>query len=159
MTFRSAACSLGILALLASPALSAGIVRNDNLQIDTRIIKSTALTALPMAIVGKGCTFYEHPNGQGAAWNKAVGWLAERRSTQDSYAEYVTYTGEWWDDRISSMRCDESETVRCSIAVYPERNKGGREAIFWGSQGLFNLSDWGYDDTISSFLIFCNHMK
>lgn len=158
-TFKSLTLTTIAIAALAAPAFAAGGMQLQNgIQIDTSIVNLTRI-ALPAAIQGKGCTFYEHANGGGESWHKSVGWLAQKYSSQDSYAEYVTHTGDWWNDRISSMQCDESEQVHCSVAVYPDVNKGGREAIFWGSQGLFNLADWGYDDTISSYMIFCNLMK
>lgn len=158
MNLKSISVACALLALLSGSASAIGLQTRGDIQIDTGIV-TRSNGALPAAIRGKGCTFYEHANGGGERWHKAVGWLAQKYDSQDSYAEYVTYVGEWWNDRISSMQCDDSEKVHCSIGVYPERNKGGREAIFWGSQGLFNLSEWGYDDTISSFMIFCNLMK
>lgn len=158
MTIKSISAAIGLLILTCLPALSAGVQLRDGIQIDTRIIKALPGT-LPLAIRGKGCTFYEHANGRGERWHKPVGWLAQRYSNQDSYAEYVTYTGDWWNDRISSMTCDDSDKVHCSVAIYPDRDRGGREAIFWGGQGLLNLSDWGYNDMVSSFMIFCNLMK
>lgn len=150
--------ALALTATLAAPAFGAGVQIRDHIQIDTSVINLTNV-AMPIGISGKGCTFYEHANGGGERWHKPVGWLAQRYADQDSYAEYVTHTGEWWDNRISSMRCDDSNKVHCSVAVYPEPNKGGREAIFWGGQGMLNLADWGYDDAISSYMIFCNLMK
>lgn len=134
------------------------LVSGGQVQVDPNIINRLS-GRLPASMNGKGCTFYEHANGGGERWHKSVGWLARRYDNQDSYAEYVNTVGDWWNDRISSLSCDDSARVRCSIAVYPEVNKGGREAIFWGSQGLINLADFGYDDTISSYMIFCNLMK
>lgn len=154
--FLSAAVTLSV---LANPVLaSASPISHGSIQIDTSVLQSRNLT-LPVAIKGKGCTFYEHADGGGEAWHKGVGWQAQTYANQVSYAEYVTTVGNWWDDRISSLQCDESDKVHCSVAVYPDQNKGGREAIFWGSQGIVNLGDWGYDKTISSYMIFCNLMK
>lgn len=157
MTIKAIFFALTSIVALSAPTLAAGILSRD-LQIDTSVI-TRLNAALPIAITGKGCTFYEGANGTGESWRKAVGWLSKRYANQDSYAEYVAQTGDWWNDRISSMQCDDSERVRCSVAVYPDVNKGGREAIFGGSLGRINLADWGYDDTISSYMIFCNLMK
>lgn len=162
MTLKSLAAALGAVLALQAGAASAIDLKtypgNISVQINPNIVKHLP-GALPKAISGKGCTFYENPNGGGESWHKPVGWLAQKYDNQDSYSEYVTTVGEWWDNRISSIQCDESEKVHCSVAVYRDVNKGGGDAIFWGSQGLFNLSDWGWDNQISSFQIFCNLMK
>ena len=157
MTIKAVVSALVAVTALASPTFAAGILSRD-LQIDTSVI-SRINAPLPIAMAGKGCTFYEGANGTGESWHKSVGWLAQRYANQDSYAEYVPQTGQWWNDRISSMQCDNSERVRCSVAIYPDANKSGREAIFDGSHGRINLADWGYDDTVSSYMIFCNLMK
>ncbi|MET3927924.1 hypothetical protein [Devosia sp. 2618] len=158
INIKTIAAAVITISCLANPAFAFGIKTFDNIQIDTSVTNLRNV-ALPAAIRGKGCTFYEHDNGRGEAWHKSVGWLANSYSNQDSYAEYVTYTGEWWNDRISSLKCDDSSRVRCSVGLYEHTNKGGREIILWGGQGLVNLSQYGFNDTISSFMIFCNLMK
>lgn len=166
MTFRTiartiATLAVAVAAVVAGPSAAHAAsteVQHGSIRIDPSIVRGQ-IAAMPMAMSGKGCTFYEHADGGGESWHKEVGWLSARYANQDSYAEYVTTVGDWWDNRISSMQCDESDQVHCSVGVYPDHKKGGREAIFWGSQGLINMADWGYDETISSYMIFCNLMK
>ncbi|MDB5538106.1 MAG: hypothetical protein JWP26_2931 [Devosia sp.] len=128
------------------------------LQLDPGLFQRVGV--MPAAMVNKGCTFYEDNDGQGEAWHKAVGWLAQSYENQDSYAEYVTSVGPWWNDKISSLQCDETDTVKCSIGIYRDDNKGGGdEAILWSSQGMINLDRYGWNDAISSYMVFCNLLK
>ncbi|UYN99844.1 MAG: hypothetical protein KIT02_00955 [Devosia sp.] len=152
-----------MLLVVALAGLGAGAVQAQQIMLPGQMSRDFVIKpipgTMPMSMRNKGCTFYEHANGGGESWKKNVGWLAQRYDNQDSYAEYVTTVGEWWDNRISSLKCDDSAAVRCSIGVYRDPNKGGGEAIFWGSQGMVNLASYGWDDTISSYMIFCNLMK
>ncbi|WP_286722558.1 hypothetical protein [Devosia sp. 63-57] len=155
---RRLCAALGLLALAGAQAQALDLQMNGAIKIDPTIIKALP-GPLPVQIIGKGCTFYEHKNGGGERWHKAVGWVAAKYSDQTSYAEVVTYTGDWWNDRISSLTCDDSDKVHCSVAVYPDRDRRGGEAIFWGGMGMINLDRWGLNDKVSSFSIFCNLMK
>ncbi|TFF27179.1 hypothetical protein E3C22_01485 [Jiella endophytica] len=155
---RTALLLLAASAIGSAPAHSQPRIGPGNIRIDPDILKGTH--SRPLAVLrNKGCTFYENANGGGASWKKQVEWLAASYPSQDSYSQYVTTVGDWWDNRISSLRCDDSSQVHCSVAVYRNTNRGGGDAIFWGSQGLINLADYGWDDTISSFQVFCNRMK
>jgi hypothetical protein len=155
------ALSATLLGLLVGQAQAMQIDRifTDSLNdIDTHDFDPSRLERflVPDDVRGHGCTFYEDADGGGESWHKQVAWRVADLGNATVYSQYVTTVGEWWDDRISSMSCDETADVYCYAAVYPEPDKGGYEAIFWSDQGLFNLADWGYDDTISSFVVFCN---
>lgn len=158
VTSRSFFAAVGLVALTSAPTPALDFKMNGNIKIDPAIVRALP-GPLPRQIMGKGCTFYEHNNGGGERWHKAVGWLAAKYSDQTSYAEVVTYTGDWWNDRISSVTCNDSDKVHCSVALYPDRDRRGGEAIFWGGMGMINLDKWGLNDKVSSFSIFCNLMK
>ena len=127
------------------------------LHIDPNILKRAS--GLPSDVAGRGCTFYEHNNGGGKSWRKSVNWLAYDNQSVTTYAEYVTTVGPWWNDKISSMRCDDSSKVHCSAEVWRDDNRGGGDAIFWGTQGLLNLDRYGWNDTVSSYMVFCDRVK
>lgn len=161
--------ALGAICLCLLPLAASGQIRVDQLsknigdlprmrEIDPSIMDYLN-TDLPEAVRGQGCNFYEHADRRGKRWHKSVAWLAQSSATQDGYAEYVAYVGDWWNDRISSLSCNDSAKVHCSVAVYTDANKGGNEAIFWGSQGTVNLAASGFEDKISSFVVYCVHMK
>lgn len=114
---------------------------------------------LPAAVAGKGCRFFEHANGGGASWQKSVAWKAQSTPTQDIYAEYVSSVGPWWNDRISSVVCTDTAKVKCYAALFRDVNKGGGDMIAWGAQGRINLANYGWDNTVSSFTVYCNLMK
>jgi hypothetical protein len=111
--------------------------------------------ALPMVVKGKGCTFYENANGSGASWHKEVSWQSSKEGNQVTYAEVVNYTGDWWNDKISSIRCDDSASLHCYTAIYPDANRGGQDAVIAGQQGLISLQGSRWDNSISSFAVFC----
>lgn len=150
--------TIGLLALAGAPAQAIDLQMNGAIKIDPTIVKALP-GPLPVQVAGKGCTFYEHNDGGGERWHKAVGWVAAKYPDQTSFAEIVAYTGDWWNDRISSLTCDDSDKVHCSVGVYPDRDRRGGDAIFWGGMGMINLDRWGLNDEVSSFSIFCNLMK
>ncbi|MBO0906333.1 hypothetical protein [Jiella sonneratiae] len=155
--FHAALILLTTLALVSKPAYSQPKIGPGNIMIDPTILKGKGQVLA--AVLTKGCTFYEHAQAGGTRWKKQVAWLSASYPSQDSYSQYVPTVGDWWDNRISSLRCDDSAKIHCSVAVYRDANRGGGDAIFWGSQGIVNLAQYGWDDTISSFQVFCNRMK
>lgn len=119
-----------------------------------------AVGAIPAEVSGKGCTFYEHAGGRGESWHKEVEWLADRQPGVDIYAQYVADTGSWWNDRISSLKCDVSARVSCMAEVYENGAKGGRKASFRESGALVELAAHpGWDKAISSYVVYCAHIK
>jgi hypothetical protein len=116
-------------------------------------------TILPAALVGQGCRFFEKSQARGANWQKSVEWKAASYADQDVYAQYVATVGPWWDNRISSVRCVHTAKVRCSVSLHRDEHRGGGELIVWGKQGIVDLAGYGWDNTVSSFMVFCNHMK
>lgn len=130
------------------------------IQVNPNVIKK--LGVMPMTVKGKGCTFYENANGGGESWHKAVGWLYSEPNQSNSkyvYAESMPTLGDWWNDRISSLKCDMNENVRCSVALYKDANMGGQDAAFDAAGGLINLDQYGFNDQVSSAMIFCTKMK
>lgn len=160
MSFKAVVLALSLASALVSGAQAAGITAGPGgLQVQINPDLWKRVGGVPMAVRGKGCTFYESAGGGGESWHKDVAWLAQSYPNQDSYAQYVTTVGDWWNDKISSIQCDDSEQVHCSVSVFHDTNSQGGDAIFWGSQGLFDLANFGWNDTISSFMVFCNLMK
>ena len=166
MIFKRLAQALALLAAMPHGSLHATPVFDDAvpawaksrpLKLDPAKFRPVAI--LPMAVRNKGCTFYEHRNGGGEAWRKTVSWLAYSNSSTDTYAQTVATVGPWWNDRISSIRCDDSASVRCSAEVWRDVNRGGGDAILWGSQGMINLDKYGWNDIVSSYMVFCDRLK
>lgn len=126
---------------------------------DLRDVMKRAKRAVPAAVRGKGCVFYERANGKGADWRVNVAWRSGGSENQPNYAQVIGTTGDWWDNNISSLRCDETENVRCSVSLHDGPNRTGPDAILWGSQGLINLGQYGWDNRASSFMVLCVWLK
>lgn len=144
--------------LLVSSLISSEAAADDLAQQLPDGVVIEAPTQLMSQITSKGCTFYENAGGGGESWTVNVEWKNANYPDQVEYSQALSTVGEWWDDRISSLRCDESEKYKCSVSLYRDNNKAGGDIILWGSQGLINLDQWGWDDTASSLQIFCTEM-
>ncbi len=154
--------AIAIASMINGAAFSAQMVFNRNAAqvLSHRPLKVPPnVMAMPMLLKNKGCTYYESANGGGQNWRKDVAWLAESASGQVTYAEVVNDTGSWWNDRISSVRCDDSDKVHCYTDLSADLNRKGQDVIVWGQQGLVNLASSGFDKKASSFAVFCTMIK
>ncbi len=159
-TLLSAAIALATLAGAAQAATFAKFNQNamtSVIHMDLSRLPHTGV--IPAAIANKGCTFYENANGGGQSWKKTVAWVAQEYADQTSYAQTVPDIGSWWNDKISSLRCDEGGNVHCSADLSQDGGRKGPDIILWGSQGLVNLQGYGWNDRASSFAVFCTLMK
>lgn len=157
---RIAIC-LALLQATAAPASADKVVFKPDFDVRAllKINRGIETKFTPAAIVGKGCSYYEQSDGRGAEMRVNVAWLAKDDPNQPIYLQYQAQVGSFWNDRIQSLRCDDSSKVHCYTGVYADVDKGGGDAIFWGMQGLVNLGPSGWSKKISSLQVFCNLMK
>jgi len=117
------------------------------------------------AVPNMGCTFYEHINGRGQAWHVKVGWKLRETADLVMFREQLNTFGDYWNDRVSSVKCDRAGKVICSAFLYDNANlsgSGGKPAIIHADQ-LVNLNvnelnyyrTDGFDDKASSAIISC----
>lgn len=57
-------------------------------------------------VPNNGCTMYEHLNGGGESWKAKVNWKFRAVDGMTIYREVYNETGPYWNDKISSVRCD-----------------------------------------------------
>ena len=113
-TFLAAAIAV---ASIAAPvaAFEANII--DGVRIDTILSDLTNLT-LPIAVRGRDCTFDELVSARGVSSRKTVGWLNSSHPRQDIYAQYIKYTGEWWNDRFYPFTYKSTTQDECMVVPY-----------------------------------------
>lgn len=127
-----------------------------------RITQSPGLTGLmPQGIKGKGCAFYEHIDGKGADWKKAVEWQATRHTggtVSSVWAQTMPTLGEWWNDRISSVKCDSGTKLICTALLYEHVNFKGSYVVIDGRNGRQNMPA-SFNDKASSIQIYCADLR
>lgn len=119
-------------------------------------------------VPNNGCTMYEHLNGGGESWKAKVNWKFRAVDGMTIYREVYNETGPYWNDKISSVRCDLKGNVSCSAYLYEHANQGGGRPVYIEGGKLINLTDQeiggyyrsqGFDNKTSSFLVDCTVRK
>ncbi|MCP4105726.1 MAG: peptidase inhibitor family I36 protein [Desulfobacteraceae bacterium] len=89
------------------------------------------------------CIFYEHTNKKGAYFHGKAGG--------------EPFVKDNWNDKISSVWVREGYTV----TIYEHSNFSGRKKLLKGRKGgtLYNLTDIGFNDMISSYKAGINHKQ
>lgn len=131
------------------------VVEASGADLDRRMIKRIdPNTRMELAGSKHGCTVYLDPNGSGQRWDAFVN-IPRVIATRRSYNKLYNASSAW-DRRISSLRCEASSRVDCTVAVYSGTNRSGDNAMLYGRMGLVNLSQFGWDDRIRSLEVFCS---
>ncbi len=77
---------------------------------------------------GGGCTLYEHVNGGGQSWR--VEAAHRDRRNPSAFVQAQDSFGPWWNDRVSSVQCDETRAVSCWAELYEHNGfQGRRETV------------------------------
>lgn len=110
--------------------------------------------SIPAAVVGKGCTFYEHAEKGGKSFKTTVTRKWAKRG-DNAYGTGVPYVGDAWNDQISSIECDSSASLFCYAFVYRDRDYQVPLTGYPNSSGSVNVTR--FNDMISSFEVWCEH--
>lgn len=134
--------------------LDSRAVLNTPVEIDTsRLVRAM----IPAELRGKGCSFFNLTQLRGTNWHVPVEWRAGQfdisgRGKVEIFSQYIATTGEWWNDNISSLRCNPN----CSVVAYDGPEKRGRKISFSSRDGTVDLArHQGWDKAISSMVVSC----
>lgn len=111
------------------------------------------------AIKKRGCTFYEHINGGGASWKVNVDWIAHDggEPKKNVYGQAVARLGPWWNDKISSAKCDTAGKLKCLFNGYEHADFSGRNFTAGIDGKIYNMPGFT-NDMLSSVQVFCSEL-